>query len=250
MNSKIFARTGFWVMTAAMAVTALSAQTPAGQAPPAGQPPAPQGRGGGRGGLPPVVSPEVNADKSVTLRFRAPNAKEVTRHRRARWQDLPDDEERRRRLGGQDRAAGAGRLQLPVQRRRRRDDGSDQPVGEARVRRLPAGEHVRDPRRRVRRCEGCPAWDGARRDLSLEDARRAAHALDLYAARLRARQHALSGLLPAARRRQHRLELDAHRPRQLHHGQPDRGGQSQADDHRQSRSATRAWASAPAPSVR
>ncbi len=65
-------------MTAAMAVTALSAQTPAGQAPPAGQPPAPQGRGGGRGGLPPVVSPEVNADKSVTLRFRAPNAKEVT----------------------------------------------------------------------------------------------------------------------------------------------------------------------------
>ena len=65
-------------MTAALAVTALSAQTPAGQAPPAGQPPAPQGRGGGRGGLPPVVSPEVNADKSVTLRFRAPNAKEVT----------------------------------------------------------------------------------------------------------------------------------------------------------------------------
>ena len=78
MKSKVFARTGFWVVTAALAVTALSAQTPAGQAPPAGQPPAPQGRGGGRGGLPPVVSPEVNADKSVTLRFRAPNAKEVT----------------------------------------------------------------------------------------------------------------------------------------------------------------------------
>jgi enterochelin esterase-like enzyme len=78
MNFKIFARMGFWVVTAALAVTALSAQTPAGQAPPAGQPPAAQGRGGGRGGLPPVVSPEVNADKSVTLRFRAPNAKEVT----------------------------------------------------------------------------------------------------------------------------------------------------------------------------
>ena len=40
-------------------------------------PPAPQGRGGGRGG-PPVVSPEVHADKSVTLRYRAANAKEVT----------------------------------------------------------------------------------------------------------------------------------------------------------------------------
>jgi enterochelin esterase-like enzyme len=33
------------------------------------------GRGGGRG--PAVVSPQVNADRTVTLRFRAPNAKEV-----------------------------------------------------------------------------------------------------------------------------------------------------------------------------
>jgi enterochelin esterase-like enzyme len=73
-------RTGYWLMAAMLAVGAVSAQTPAGQAPPAGQagaPPAPQGRGGGRGG-PPVVSPEIHADKSVTLRFRAPNAKEVT----------------------------------------------------------------------------------------------------------------------------------------------------------------------------
>jgi len=46
--------------------------TPAGQAP-AAQPPA--GRGGGRGG-PPLVSPEVT-DKSFTVRFRAPEAKEV-----------------------------------------------------------------------------------------------------------------------------------------------------------------------------
>jgi len=52
------------------------AQTP--QTPPAGAaPPQAPGRGGGRGG-PPVVSPEVNADRTVTLRFRAPNAKEVT----------------------------------------------------------------------------------------------------------------------------------------------------------------------------
>jgi enterochelin esterase-like enzyme len=55
-----------------IAIGAVSAQTPAGPAPAA-----PQGRGVGRGG-PPVVSPEINADKSVTLRFRAPNAKEVT----------------------------------------------------------------------------------------------------------------------------------------------------------------------------
>src|SRR5262245_9797076 len=46
------------------------------QAPPAGQPPAGQGRGGGRGG-PPIISPEVHPDRTVTLRFRAPNAKTV-----------------------------------------------------------------------------------------------------------------------------------------------------------------------------
>src|SRR5436190_12556538 len=52
-----------------------------GQAPapspstPAAQAPAPAGRGGGRGML---VSPQVNPDKTFTLRFRAPNAKEVT----------------------------------------------------------------------------------------------------------------------------------------------------------------------------
>src|SRR5215211_5028840 len=33
------------------------------------------GRGGGRGAL---VSPQVNADKTITLRFRAPNAKDVS----------------------------------------------------------------------------------------------------------------------------------------------------------------------------
>ena len=70
-------RTSYWLMTAMLAVGATSAQTPAGQAPAVQTPAAPQGRGGGRGG-PPVVSPEINADKSVTLRFRAPNAKEVT----------------------------------------------------------------------------------------------------------------------------------------------------------------------------
>jgi enterochelin esterase family protein len=60
-----------------------SAQTPA---PPAAGAPrgagagpgaqAPGGRGGGRG--PAVVSPEVKADRTVTFRFRAPDAKQVT----------------------------------------------------------------------------------------------------------------------------------------------------------------------------
>src|SRR5262245_11822003 len=72
-------RLGFWataVVTLSLGV--MSAQTPA--TPPAGQAgaaPPPQGRGGGRGG-PPVISPEVKDDKTVTLRYRAPNAKEVT----------------------------------------------------------------------------------------------------------------------------------------------------------------------------
>src|SRR5436853_7708924 len=55
-----------------------SAQTPTPAAPPSGtaaQSAPPAGRGGGRGQL---VSPQVNPDKTFTLRFRAPNAKEVT----------------------------------------------------------------------------------------------------------------------------------------------------------------------------
>jgi enterochelin esterase family protein len=59
----------------------LVAQPPAPSAPatqaPAGQTPAPGARGGGRGG-PQLVSPEVKADNTVTLRFRAPNAQQVT----------------------------------------------------------------------------------------------------------------------------------------------------------------------------
>jgi enterochelin esterase family protein len=78
MIKAVSARIGYWLIAATIAAVGLSAQTPAAQ-PPAGQAPPPaQGRGGGRGGLPPVLSPEVHADKSVTLRYRAPNAKEVT----------------------------------------------------------------------------------------------------------------------------------------------------------------------------
>jgi enterochelin esterase-like enzyme len=60
-----------YLLIGIMTVSAIGAQTPA--TPPAGA--APQGRGG-RGG-PPIVSPEVKEDRTVTLRFRAPNAKEV-----------------------------------------------------------------------------------------------------------------------------------------------------------------------------
>src|SRR5260221_424380 len=59
---------------AVMAAGIGSAQAPA--TPPAGQAPA-QGRGGGGGRGVQVVSPEGHPDKTVTLRFRAPNAKTV-----------------------------------------------------------------------------------------------------------------------------------------------------------------------------
>jgi enterochelin esterase family protein len=55
--------------------SALCAVVAAAQAPQA--PPAPQGRGGGRGG-PAVVSPQIEADRRVTFRIRAPNATSVT----------------------------------------------------------------------------------------------------------------------------------------------------------------------------
>ena len=70
-------RAGYAAVLVAVGSLGMYAQAPAGapagQAA-AGQPPA--GRGGGRGG-PPMVSPEVT-DKSFTVRFRAPDAKEVT----------------------------------------------------------------------------------------------------------------------------------------------------------------------------
>ena len=56
-------RIGGFVVIAAVAVALVYAQAPGGS-------------GRGRGG-PALVSPQVNADRTVTLRFRAPNAKEV-----------------------------------------------------------------------------------------------------------------------------------------------------------------------------
>lgn len=70
---------------AACLVAVGAASAAAEQAPPAGAPrgagagpgaQAPGGRGGGRG--PAVVSPEVRADRTITFRFRAPNAQQVT----------------------------------------------------------------------------------------------------------------------------------------------------------------------------
>src|SRR5687767_1360030 len=63
------------VLVAALETSAFVATSfAAPQAPPAA-PPSPVAQG--RGGAPPVRSPEIGADKRVTFRLRAPNAKEV-----------------------------------------------------------------------------------------------------------------------------------------------------------------------------
>jgi enterochelin esterase family protein len=63
----------------ALALTTLVgvAQTPAPPSGQAGAPAAPGARAGGGGRGNALVSPQVNADKTITLRFRAPNAKTV-----------------------------------------------------------------------------------------------------------------------------------------------------------------------------
>ena len=72
MKREFFTAVAGCVLAMAMAHGQAPATPPTTAAP---QPPA--GRGGGRGG-PALVSPEVKADNTVTLRFRAPNAQQVT----------------------------------------------------------------------------------------------------------------------------------------------------------------------------
>jgi enterochelin esterase-like enzyme len=65
----------FLIALTATVVGSARAQSPA--TPSGAQPPTAQGRGAGGGRGPQVVSPQVNSDRTVTLRFRAPNARSV-----------------------------------------------------------------------------------------------------------------------------------------------------------------------------
>src|SRR6476661_1265283 len=68
------------VLAATLATSTVLAaqQQPAAPAtPPVGAPPAAPAAGRGGRGAPPVKSPEIAADRRVTFRLRAPNAKEV-----------------------------------------------------------------------------------------------------------------------------------------------------------------------------
>ena len=59
-----------------------------------------------------IVSPEVNADRRVTIRFRAPGAKEVAVRMDGFLKTIADDEGRAWRLECDDRSALAGLLRL------------------------------------------------------------------------------------------------------------------------------------------
>jgi enterochelin esterase family protein len=66
------------VLAAALAASAaVAAQQPAAPATPPAAAPAPPAAGRGGRGVPPIKSPEVAADRRVTFRLRAPNAKEA-----------------------------------------------------------------------------------------------------------------------------------------------------------------------------
>lgn len=70
-------RAAFLVLATVMTMAGVQGQEPAPQPKPAQDPAPPSGRGGGPGG-PQIVSPEVGADRTITFRFQAPNAKAVT----------------------------------------------------------------------------------------------------------------------------------------------------------------------------
>jgi enterochelin esterase-like enzyme len=72
----MFRRAALGVLMSGLVAIALQGQAPAPAPGAPAQPPATGARGGGRG--PQLLTPEVKPDKTVTLRFRAPNAKEVT----------------------------------------------------------------------------------------------------------------------------------------------------------------------------
>ena len=157
-----------------------------------------RGRGGGRGG-PPLVSPEVKVDNTVTLRFRAPNAQQVTLIGELDGKTYPMTKDE-----GGVWSVTIGPLAPDVYNYQFNVDGviAMDPVNPA-VKlgfgAFPPANMFEIPGDEFDDAKNVPARDGAGRDLPLEDDGRAAHDLGLHAAGLRDGQHPLSGVLPAAR---------------------------------------------------
>ena len=110
---------------------------------------------GARRGDPPLVSPDVAADRRVTFRLRAPAAKVVT-VRRLR-QRCRIAKERRGHLERDGRSARPRDVRLFLHRRRCTPDGPEQPAGEDRLRDQHDHQPADRPRRRARllRRSGC-----------------------------------------------------------------------------------------------
>ncbi len=151
------------------------------------------------------------------------------RHSGARSGDAVD-QGRERRLGSDRRPGRSRHLSLQLQRRWRHDDRSAQPVHQR------VEQQRLEPRQRARLGLRGHEERAARRrrcrDLLLHRARPIPPHARLHAARLRAEQRQVSGVLPAARRRRQRRFLDLGRPRRLHPRQPDRREEGEADDRR------------------
>ena len=171
-------------------------------------------------GPPSYISPEVSADRRMTLRLLAPNAKSVvaageldgkphpmTRGDNGVWSVTigplaPDIYTYAFNVDGVTRARPAERQHQVRLRQVRRGQ-----------RRPGAGR-----RAAVLRRQAGAARRGAHPPVYVEDARRQPDRVGLHAAGLRQGQE-LPGSLPAPRRRRHRVGLDDDRPGEQHHRQ-------------------------------
>ena len=232
-----------YIATAAAAVLTCSLALSGQQPPAAGAAPAAPQAGGGRGQQgPQVVSPEVNADRTVILRLLAPKATQVTSDGRApeRGATGADDQGRRWDLDHHDARRAAGYVHLCLRRRRREHAGSAQSVGQAGVGRRPGiASGAAGRRAAVLGLEAGAARPAADRHLRVEVARRDAPGLRLHATGLQPLEHEVPRAVSAARRRGSRPGLVDDGPRPHHPGQPDCGAESAADGRGDARGARR-----------
>ena len=198
----------------AMLAAVVSAGMPA--APTAGQEPGARRTGAA------VISPEVAADRRVTFRLPAPDAKAVT----VSGDFGPDTEHaqgRGRRVERDHRPARCGDVRLLLHRRRRSAHRSEQPTGEDRLRHHDDDQPADGPRSAARllRRPGRAAWGDSNAPLPVQVEWRHPRTERLRAAGLRpGAQPALPRALPAPRLRQRSPLVAPLRARQRHPRQP------------------------------
>ena len=173
-------------------------------------------------GDPPLVSPEVAADRRVTFRLRAPEAKVVTVSG-----DFGSDVELRKSAdgiwSGTVGPVEPGDVRLLLHRRRRPPDRPEQPAGEGRLRDQHDHQPVHHPRRRARvlRRPGCASRRDPDAALQVAVERRDARIDGLRAAGIRrGAESAVSSALPPARFRERPSFVAPLRTGERHSRQP------------------------------